>query len=341
MKQVAALVFLALCLALPAAAADAAADAGADLVGPHYLRLDDGRRINFHCEGQGTPAVVFDSGGEGSVLSWRKVFGAVAARTRACVYDRPGMGYSDPPTKPVTAVSVTDDLREILAKAGVKGPVVIVGHSIGGFYATVYADRFPAGIAGLVLLDPGFSGQVDPRPPESLAVDREHIRAGEARLLDCAALARAGGLSLADAKGCMSYPPPQAPEEVAYLGYILGHPFWYETEYAQSRRFFLPEAGDGPSEDTLEERRLSRPFGDLPMIVLSASDPPTRAWNTAAEQRAQVEDWQAGHRRLAQRSRIGRWRIVPGSGHYVALDQPDTVIAAIDEVLARARGTGP
>jgi pimeloyl-ACP methyl ester carboxylesterase len=268
------------------------------------------------------------------MLSWQKVQPSITAMTRTCFYDRAGMGYSDPPDRPVTAFNVTDEMRAVLAKLGVKGPVVVVGHSIGGFYGTVFADRFPRQVAGLVLIDPGFANQVNPRPPESLESDKQHIRAGDAHLLECAALARAGKLTLTG-NGCMEYPPPHGPAETAYLTHIVTHPNWYEAEYDQSRHYFV--ADQGPSADTLEEWRVTRRFGDLPMIVLSASDPPTRAYNTQAEQDAQREDWQAGHRALAARSSAGQWRLIPNSDHFVQLSQPKAVIEAVQEVVMSAR----
>ncbi|WP_309604915.1 alpha/beta hydrolase [Phenylobacterium sp.] len=293
-----------------------------------------GRRIHATCLGSGSPTVLFEPGGEGSMLSWQKVQPAVTAMTRTCFYDRAGMGYSDPPAAPITAISVTDEMRAVLAKLGVKSPVVIVGHSIGGFYATVFADRFPADVAGLVLIDPGFANQVDPRPPESLEVDRQHIRSGEAHLLECAALARAGKLALTG-NGCMSYPPPHSRAETTYLTHIVTHPYWYEAEYDQSRHYFVADIG--PSADTLEEWRVKRELGDLPVIVLSASDPPMRPWNTPTEQAAQREDWQAGHRALAARSKAGRWRLVPNSDHFIQLSQPHAVIGAVRDVVLSVR----
>lgn len=302
------------------------------------IDMGDGRHIHATCLGSGSPTVLFESGGEGSMLSWQKVQPAITAMTRTCFYDRAGMGYSDPPAKPITALNVTDDMRAVLARLGVKGPVVIVGHSIGGFYATVFADRFPGDVAGLVLVEPGFANQVDPRPPESLEVDKAHIRSGEAHLLECAAQARAGKLA-PTGNDCISYPPPHSPAEAAYLAHIVTHPYWYEAEYDQSRHFFV--ADQGPSADTLEERAVSRSFGDLPVIVLSASVSSTRPWNTPAEQAAQHEDWQAGHRALAERSTAGQWRLIANSDHFIQLSQPDAVIAAIREVELSVRREQP
>jgi pimeloyl-ACP methyl ester carboxylesterase len=48
---------------------------------------------------------------------------------------------------------VADDLHALLAAAGETGRYVLVGHSTGGTYALAYAARFPADVAGMVLLD--------------------------------------------------------------------------------------------------------------------------------------------------------------------------------------------
>jgi pimeloyl-ACP methyl ester carboxylesterase len=339
-SQAAAVLATMLLILSPSARAAAPGETSLDprLMARTFVDIGHGQRVHALCLGSGTPTVLFESGGEGSMLSWQKVQPAITAITRTCFYDRAGMGYSDAPATPITAFNVTDEMRRVLQKLDVDGPVVIVGHSIGGFYATVFADRFPNQVAGLVLIEPGFANQLNPRPPESIGVDRQHIRAGEAHLLECAAQAREGKLHL-NVNGCMAYPPPHSPAETAYLNYIVTHPYWYEAEYGQSRHFFI--ADDGPSVDTLEERRVMRSFGDLPMRVLSASAPPTRSYNSKAEQDAQAEDWQAGHRALAARSTVGQWRPIPDSDHFIQLSQPEAVIEAIREVVVATRHHQP
>src|SRR3954468_10241000 len=105
---------------------------------PAYLkpqRLIDvggGRRLNLYCMGSGSPTVVFDSGlGEGMV-AWALVQPQVALHTRACAYDRAGLGFSDPSPEMRTSAFVVQDLRTLLKKARIKPSYVLVGHSFGG-----------------------------------------------------------------------------------------------------------------------------------------------------------------------------------------------------------------
>jgi pimeloyl-ACP methyl ester carboxylesterase len=115
--------------------------------------VPDGQLL-LHRAGTGGPAVVFLAGGGMYGLHYWNLHQQVAEFTTSVVYDRLGTGWSDPVPLPRTGTQVTDDLRELLRAADVPGPVVLVGHSLGGLYARHYAKRFPGAVAGLVLLDP-------------------------------------------------------------------------------------------------------------------------------------------------------------------------------------------
>jgi len=305
-----------------------------ELLQPHLVDIGGRRRLNFHCVGSGSPTIVFEQGGEGFLTNWARVQAAASALTRTCFYDRAGFGYSDPPDGPVTALSVTDDLHALLQKAGVRGAVVIVGHSVGGFYATMYADRFPRDVAGLVLLDPGFSGQ-----QMSPTSDREqaNIRRGEGDLVNCAALARAGKLTEANlaSNRCVPLPQDSTPQEARYILRALTGPHWYEAEASQSVNYFT--ADDGPSVSHRQETEASHAFGDMPMIVLSDEIFPRDAWRSDAENREYQAHWLAGHQKLAARSTRGRWAIAPGSNHFIQKSNPQAVIDAIREVVQAVR----
>ena len=91
------------------------------------------------------------------------VLPGVAAGTRVCAYERPGTAAllddalrpsrSDPVPIPRTAPAVVADLHALLRAAGVPGPYVLVGHSLGGLFVRLYAATYPEEVAGLVLVD--------------------------------------------------------------------------------------------------------------------------------------------------------------------------------------------
>lgn len=115
-----------------------------------------GRRILLACQGTGSPTVVVDAGmatGPVEDPAWQHIAARVATVTRVCLYDRAGLGGSDPNPSPVlTSADAASDEAKALQAAGLPGPFVLVGHSIGGLHAQVFAARYPSKVAGLVLV---------------------------------------------------------------------------------------------------------------------------------------------------------------------------------------------
>ena len=64
-----------------------------------FVRVNEGR-MHIYVTGEGTPAVVFESGMGASCLSWTLVQPEVAKFSRAISYDRAGHGWSDPAREP-------------------------------------------------------------------------------------------------------------------------------------------------------------------------------------------------------------------------------------------------
>lgn len=86
--------------------------------------------------------------------TWAPIEALLARYTRVCVYDRAGVGRSDPAPRPRTTRDMVDDLRTLLRVAGVPGPYVLVGHSLGGWNVQLFA-REDGGrtVVGVVLID--------------------------------------------------------------------------------------------------------------------------------------------------------------------------------------------
>lgn len=124
-----------------------------------------GRQIRLACHGNGYPTVVVDAGLGTSPVEdrpWQGIATKVSAVTRVCLYDRAGRGGSDPsPKTVVTSADAAADMARVLEVAGVQGPYVVVGHSIGGLHAQVFAALYPSKVAGLVLVSTTHPDQFD------------------------------------------------------------------------------------------------------------------------------------------------------------------------------------
>ena len=115
---------------------------------PGRLVAAGGYRLHVNCGGEGSPAVVFESGYGGTSLDWALVQPEIAKSTRTCSYDRAGYGWSDAAPSH-TLDRMRHDFDIVLREAG-PGPYVLVAHSFGGLLALDYASKHPDRVAGFV-----------------------------------------------------------------------------------------------------------------------------------------------------------------------------------------------
>ena len=331
--------------AVPAAhSPDALPSSVLDFARPGQLvPVGAGRLLNLRCIGSGSPTVILDAGGGQFSIAWRKVQAEVATFARVCSYDRAGYGFSDPNDRPSTATNIVDDLRQALARAGVEGPLLLVGHSAGGLYVTLYADLHPTEVVGLVLVDPAFASQnhdnalaVWSAYPEILAEQRRQQVAGWKLKQDCADLARAGQLKAEALRACPCITAPKdQPELASYVVSYCSGAKQYEAMLAEEAAL-TGTVGDSSSVSTAQEAAAAQSFGTTPLIVLTSAS----GWRYAGREEPNAlltMVWRAGHVGLAARSSRGKVVVVPNSGHLIQSNQPHAVVDAIREVIDAAR----
>jgi len=116
--------------------------------------IGGGRRLQLDCRGVGSPTVVLESGLDfyGS-LSWMAVHDSIAVTTRVCAYARPGLMWSDPASGPLDLRARARDLHAALIAADESAPWVMIAHSLGGPYITIFTNSYRSEVAGLVFVD--------------------------------------------------------------------------------------------------------------------------------------------------------------------------------------------
>lgn len=129
-------------------------------VAPGMKVVIDRFSLHVSCMGSGNTTVLFEAGLGGSSMEWIPVQKRVAGRARACIYDRAGYAWSDPSPNSSHAQALSREADVMLDKIGVVGPLILVGHSFGGFVVRELALLRQADMLGMVLVDASHEKQL-------------------------------------------------------------------------------------------------------------------------------------------------------------------------------------
>jgi pimeloyl-ACP methyl ester carboxylesterase len=335
------LILLTVISGAPAAAQGAASpqaelpDEIAPYLNPQRLvRIAGERTINLVCLGQGPPTVVLTAGLGGWSQVWCRIQDPLSRTTRVCAWDPAGLGFSSPSREPQDAVHETEDLKEALKGAHVDGPYVMVAHSAGAFVALRFADEHRRAVVGMVLVDPSIPDETAIRErvaPKFAAFGDAAPRAAAERLRQCAAKLRSGALKRGTPgfDQCTAQPLPAAFSRLSVrLARLNADPARLLTQASA-----MTNASQSGREVINPERR----YGDMPLIVLTSGQHPMPP-NMSADVREQAAQYfralASGHDAYAALSTRGHNQLVPDSGHFIQLENPAVVLAAINRMLA-------
>ena len=273
--------------------------------------------IHLYCVGTGSPTVVFESDlDQYGVLSWASVQGKIGKYTRACSYDRAGIMWSEPGPLPRDGGTIARELHAALDAAGEEGPYILVGHAFGGAYVRIFAGQYPDEVCGMALLESSH--------PELLTRFAEY--------------------------GIVPEIPDRNMRPLILLLSHLGSPGRYKgnvydlpPEIYDPVQAFLPESSMAwfdekvESPNSLAQAERYQHSGDWPLIVLATSGPSA----SLGELGKKLDDgWLEMQRELlllSEKSELRSYQI----GHYPQLQEPEVVIEAIQDVLARCENTSP
>ncbi|MDT7846711.1 alpha/beta fold hydrolase [Streptomyces justiciae] len=251
-------------------------------------------RIRLFCTDTGpakAPALLLVHGWGGDGREWSPHAEALADRFRVIIPDLRGHGRSEVPGTGNTPVEMADDLAVLVDSAGC-GPVVAVGHSMGGQVVNLLAVRHPRLVRSVVALDPAHGAhgvEVDGIPARSAAYQEHGSRA--------AADFVAGAFS--------TQAPPGL--RTAHIRTVLGTPD-HVIAQAYAGMYTDPQAvGVRPYSEAYLRRR------SCPALTVWAS--------------AEAAEWERGTLRVSG-SRVEHW---PGVGHYLHEERPERTVRLLRE----------
>jgi pimeloyl-ACP methyl ester carboxylesterase len=269
-----------------------------------------GYRVHLYCTGTGSPTVVIV--GAGYSFDWGLVQPEVAKFAQVCSYDHSGIGWSDDGPKDSCSLRVSE-VHTALKNAGIKGPYVLVGHSLGGLVARVYAGEYPDEVGGIVFVDHAmqFGLMLSPPPP------------GDAKL----------------APGSPPPMPPKMPLVPGGGGGIESDPNFSKLS-SRDRELHLWAMSQTRNQMALQgnheivpecvakadaiAKEHSHPLGDKPLVDVSTDE-------------ALGPDYVKLQTDLLSLSENSKQIIARKSGHFVIIDRPDVVIDAISQVVQSVR----
>ncbi len=269
------------------------------------LQVDiGGYHLVLHEAGTGWPTVLLEAGGGLASDTWDAVWAPLARLTHVVRYDRAGLGASETAPAPQTYRDMAAALRTLLHHAGLAGPYLLVGHSLGGLLVRVFAEQYPTAVVGLVLLD-----AVHPQQHQRAFALLPPERADESS--DLAGLRRTLRLIRDPATTTLDDDPEQVN--------------WYASE-AQAQA--LGSLDDLP----LVVLTQGRPLAFTPDFPADFAAYIRQSYHPMAI------ELQADLARLSSRS---RHIIAQHSGHMIHQDEPELVVTSIREVVEAVRRGNP
>ena len=290
-----------------------------------------GHRLDLFCEGTGTPTVVMEMGSGEPAALFRPIQDKVAELTRACSYDRAGIGWSEANLGLHTIQDRAAELYTLLRNANVAGPYVLVAHSYGGLIVRNFLSDHPTDVRGLVLVDTaeeGFVFRSDFLEAIRRAMAprwRDELRArfGVTRFRFTLIKGQFGLRKdlFGDVRG----------EVIAFLS----KPSFVHATTDEGLSYLLVP----------NEMRRAGGFGaldDLPLIVIRHGQPSGSILVPPDLSQDQFEKlWTEAQERLRTLSRNSEIVVATNSGHMINFDQPELVIDATKRVVAAVRAGVP
>ncbi len=123
----------------------------------------DGRDIHVYTKGRGENTIVLLSGlgTTAPALDFEPLVNELSKDNKVVVVEPFGYGWSDITNKKRTVENSVSEIREALQKSDIKGPYILMPHSVSGVYSMYYANKYPDEVKAIIGIDPTLPKALD------------------------------------------------------------------------------------------------------------------------------------------------------------------------------------
>lgn len=271
----------------------------------------NGHKIHLYCTREkqdGKPTIVMIPGSGSQYFTFYKIQPVLSQQTQVCSYDPPGFGFSEGASDGRTAEEVSAELKELLVKANIEGPYLVVAYSLGGVYAQVFAKENIGQVTGMLLIDTTCEEQAyikDPPAPW-------FVKAINSTLMSSfyVGLPRLAMTLAPEALGIHK-------DNLKIERALVAKPF------KETNKISILDG----ALNSLEQEKLARNFGNLPIIIMTADQSKQQAMDMWGPEIANC------HQNMTGFSANTKLVEVTNSSHFIQDDQPKAVIDEINKLL--------
>ena len=280
-----------------------------------------GHKLHFYKQGTTGPTVVFESAFDPvGHLQWFYLQKQLSAFATTFSYDRAGLLWSERGNNPKTGKYMAKELHTLLEKAKAPKPYILVGHSLGGLILRSFVTDYQRDVAGVILVD-------SKHPNEQKFMSQQLYDLTNAGLPGAfLKFANSVGLLRQMFKG--TFPNTQ---EYDYQNALIPALLFKSASAILEEQEQLPLL--------YEQARKITSFGDMPLIVMSATDRDRfdALFDDDKLKFELIEALTQMQLDLLNLSTDSEQILVPNSGHYINEDQPQAIINAVKKMMSKTK----
>ncbi len=298
-----------------------------DFAAPGSITNAGQQKLHWYEQGDGSVTILIDSslgGVEGYLL-----IDKLTELGRVVIFDRPGYGWSSGSWRSRTSKQINNELQALLQEAQIQPPYILVGDSFGSYNMRLFAHSYPDQVVGLVMTDGLHEEQMLSLPWQLVllklffSISFVFVSLG----------AMLGIVRLAGTLGIFELIKPELKRCDLLRLRQVKRSFYRASHWLTMAREMIGLDASG------RQLRVANALGDFPVVNIKAGTflklpGSPRLWNWLIGKADQVRD--DIHIALAKVTDNSQRFPALNSSHFVWVDQPEVIVAAVRQILDRS-----